>query len=287
MSHSQFHCTGRVYLDLHGLIFETSICYWQDQPGSQGPAQAAAGRACLPACASAGGLEGRRGALARPPAPRREAVCAGGRHTFAGGQEKPCASRRDPCRLRLLCSRAQGWRRGSVAGRLRQTGRLGLAVRHRRQRGEGGQEPRSVPLGQGGEPARRRNRTTWAVAGGGPSVGGSRKPVGRWEQRQRQSSSSSSRAAAAAEEDRSRGGGPQQRRRRRGGRHQRAALPTQEDPPGLGPGLRTLLRADRGGPAGRMRGAGRTASSNRRWSSGAWTRATDPPSADHGGLLVG
>ena len=37
MSHSQFHCTGRVYLDLHGLIFETSICYWQDQPGSPDP----------------------------------------------------------------------------------------------------------------------------------------------------------------------------------------------------------------------------------------------------------
>ena len=34
MSHSQCNCTGRVYLDLHGLIFETSICYWQDQPGS-------------------------------------------------------------------------------------------------------------------------------------------------------------------------------------------------------------------------------------------------------------
>uniref|UniRef100_A0AC11CZ27 Uncharacterized protein n=1 Tax=Ovis aries TaxID=9940 RepID=A0AC11CZ27_SHEEP len=32
MSHSQFHCTGRAYLDMHGLIFETSICYWQDQP---------------------------------------------------------------------------------------------------------------------------------------------------------------------------------------------------------------------------------------------------------------
>ncbi len=31
MSHSQFHCTARVYLDMHGLIFETSICYWQDQ----------------------------------------------------------------------------------------------------------------------------------------------------------------------------------------------------------------------------------------------------------------
>lgn len=35
MSHSQFHCTSRVYLHLHGLIFETSICYWQDQPGNR------------------------------------------------------------------------------------------------------------------------------------------------------------------------------------------------------------------------------------------------------------
>lgn len=35
MSHSQFHCTGRAYLDMHGLIFETSICYWQDQPGRE------------------------------------------------------------------------------------------------------------------------------------------------------------------------------------------------------------------------------------------------------------
>ena len=33
MSLSQFHCTSRLYLDMHGLIFETSICYWQDQPG--------------------------------------------------------------------------------------------------------------------------------------------------------------------------------------------------------------------------------------------------------------
>jgi len=33
-SHSQFHCTARVYLDVHGLSSETSICYWQDQPGS-------------------------------------------------------------------------------------------------------------------------------------------------------------------------------------------------------------------------------------------------------------
>lgn len=37
MSHSQFHCTARVHLHMHGLIFETSICYWQDQPGSRAP----------------------------------------------------------------------------------------------------------------------------------------------------------------------------------------------------------------------------------------------------------
>ena len=33
MSHSQFHSITCLYLDMHGLIFETSICYWQDQPG--------------------------------------------------------------------------------------------------------------------------------------------------------------------------------------------------------------------------------------------------------------
>jgi len=32
MSHSQFHSMIYLYLDMHGLIFETSVCYWQDQP---------------------------------------------------------------------------------------------------------------------------------------------------------------------------------------------------------------------------------------------------------------
>lgn len=45
MSHSQFHCTARVYLDMHGLIFETSICYWQDQPGSRAAGRRPAGPA--------------------------------------------------------------------------------------------------------------------------------------------------------------------------------------------------------------------------------------------------
>ena len=44
MSHSQFHCTGRAYLDMHGLIFETSICYWQDQPGRSASLAGPAGR---------------------------------------------------------------------------------------------------------------------------------------------------------------------------------------------------------------------------------------------------
>ena len=44
MSHSQFHCTGRAYLDMHGLIFETSICYWQDQPGRSASWLAIVGR---------------------------------------------------------------------------------------------------------------------------------------------------------------------------------------------------------------------------------------------------
>ena len=34
MSHSQFHRISSLYLDMHGLIFETSIYDWQDQPGN-------------------------------------------------------------------------------------------------------------------------------------------------------------------------------------------------------------------------------------------------------------
>lgn len=35
MSHSQFHCIFNLYLDMHGLVFETSVHYWQGQPGNQ------------------------------------------------------------------------------------------------------------------------------------------------------------------------------------------------------------------------------------------------------------
>ena len=33
-SHSQFRHKTHLYLDLHGLVLETSIYHWQDQPGS-------------------------------------------------------------------------------------------------------------------------------------------------------------------------------------------------------------------------------------------------------------
>jgi len=33
-SHSQFRCIVDSYLHLHGLVLETSIYHWQDQPGS-------------------------------------------------------------------------------------------------------------------------------------------------------------------------------------------------------------------------------------------------------------
>lgn len=76
MSHSQFHCTGRAYLDMHGLIFETSICYWQDQPGRRGRPR---GRRTRRPGAREGGRDGPRteegagGANAIVPARSREA----------------------------------------------------------------------------------------------------------------------------------------------------------------------------------------------------------------------
>ena len=85
MSHSQFHCTNRVHLDMHGLIFETSICYWQDQPGSCDPRQHARPAARAPTRAGPA-LRIPRGAAhalwPRRPAPLRDAA----------GEEPGCAA---------------------------------------------------------------------------------------------------------------------------------------------------------------------------------------------------
>ena len=95
MSLSQFHCTSRLYLDMHGLIFETSICYWQDQPGrppvrpgrtprSPGPG-AGRGQAAVPG----EGLRrpvSRRRALRRPPFSRFRV--AGSRACYRGCENR-------------------------------------------------------------------------------------------------------------------------------------------------------------------------------------------------------
>ena len=77
MSHSQFHCTGRAYLDMHGLIFETSICYWQDQPGRKrersrdGGGERGVGRERASERASGKHTEGRTRILTREAEPSR------------------------------------------------------------------------------------------------------------------------------------------------------------------------------------------------------------------------
>ena len=129
MSHSQFHCTGRVYLDLHGLIFETSICYWQDQPGSP-PARGGPG--------GGPGTGGRgRGRPRRAPLPRR---LGDERGTVGGARPRDCVERvsRNTVLAGGTAAERVGadllWERGtgtlaaaSVERRLGQTGRLGLA----------------------------------------------------------------------------------------------------------------------------------------------------------------
>ena len=104
MSHSQFHCTVRVYLDLHGLIFETSICYWQDQPGSPPSAgQRAAGTApARPPPTPTGGGERASGRATDRPTERCR-MCGKGRpgppRLPLTRSPKPRAGRRRGCRV--------------------------------------------------------------------------------------------------------------------------------------------------------------------------------------------
>lgn len=86
MSHSQFHCTGRAYLDMHGLIFETSICYWQDQPGKERERSrdaAGGGRERERESEREGGREGRGAGERRAPG-ERSGRCTGGRRGRTG-----------------------------------------------------------------------------------------------------------------------------------------------------------------------------------------------------------
>lgn len=184
MSHSQFHCTGRVYLDLHGLIFETSICYWQDQPGSPlapggagRPAHRALGLGCGPRRGSpaAAPPEGRRARAARRS---KAELCAllsgrGSRNIVLAG-----------CGRRLSGSAGPKWGNhrpapGSVAGQLGQTGRLGLATYRfgTGSRSQGGRPPRLKLRARPWKRTRRsggtvRPNTSTGLAGGGPPMAG-------------------------------------------------------------------------------------------------------------------
>ena len=76
MSLSQFHCTSRLYLDMHGLIFETSICYWQDQPGRP-PSTAVRGASRSPGTSFAGrGQAPETGGSPAPGVPAARAATA-------------------------------------------------------------------------------------------------------------------------------------------------------------------------------------------------------------------
>ena len=146
MSHSQFHCTGREYLDLHGLIFETSICYWQDQPGSLPR------RRCRASEREALRARAAKPAAQRAPSERR---VSSEESLKQSSFEKRCSWRRrvsggDPhleAGVRFLSPR-----RNATVGSLGQTDRLGLAVRTRPGLFRG-PPPETTPRTTGSEPA--------------------------------------------------------------------------------------------------------------------------------------
>ena len=178
MSLSQFHCTSRLYLDMHGLIFETSICYWQDQPGRPpvargrprvrrrprgcrqrtgaaepgGPARRWSLRRVLdgrPRLPNVPGSRGcyRRGSSAPFPAVRS---VAGVRDAVVGFEKTSLRARlrRQATRHHRVPSREDngGRRLGrSVVGPLRQTGRLDLARPESAAEGPEDRSPGMVP----------------------------------------------------------------------------------------------------------------------------------------------
>lgn len=159
MSHSQFHCTGRAYLDMHGLIFETSICYWQDQPGRGKRARRrGAGRA--------GGGGGKRREPGRRPAPPREVRKPGGRGGVGREGRSPGRETRPPrSRPRRGCPtarRALGSARVAARRRHRAGGTRGRAGVVRREE-EGGGPPSFLP-----PPPRPARATTTGTADARP-----------------------------------------------------------------------------------------------------------------------
>lgn len=199
MSHSQFHCTARVHLHMHGLIFETSICYWQDQPGSRAP-----GHRPTPARRlSAGkGAHRERPTPAAPPAsprPTGEGAAAAAQLSAARAPGSLSLSLAAPF---FFLSRphtpARARRRHARRRRRRGTGRPGLTRPPRpADRPIGGDAPGTAPAAAAGATdvleENATSRRARAPATGAPTTPGRRAP-----QRTGDAATKSAHTAAAA-----------------------------------------------------------------------------------------
>ena len=198
MSLSQFHCTSRLYLDMHGLIFETSICYWQDQPGRYSRFPAARPRVrrrprgCTqrsrcrrrPRRAGArrgGGLVPAARAGRSAEAPRRTRVEGMLPKGFLGpvssetGRSPECATRSEGSRKRVsgrsLRRQAARRRRVPVEGGQRRS--PPGAARGRTAGTDGASRSRSAGVGRGGVPGDRSPGTCSSAPGSGPQAASS------------------------------------------------------------------------------------------------------------------
>ena len=146
MSHSQFHCTSRAYLDMHGLIFETSICYWQDQPGRSAVSQrerAPRGGTRL-TVDRAYGARGRYAARAVAAGWRRWRRAGGGGPPPPGAREPAGRERRSRRARRAHSRRAPSHPAASERDGLTDPAPAGPGQR-RRRRGEAGEDTHTSP----------------------------------------------------------------------------------------------------------------------------------------------
>lgn len=265
MSHSQFHCTGRAYLDMHGLIFETSICYWQDQPG-RSASEAARGRGEPEAGGRAGRREREGGRRTREGSERaggsrraREPPTPHPPPSRAGPRTRETHDAARPSVLRFpLPSRASGEpkrpraRRGGGSERPEDTAGDGPA---------GSEDPRAGPRGDGNRgrdgtdpgkpPVRTRGTDRREARPPTPTRGGDRAPA-REDAADASAGSPGSdgetrgRGAPAAGRDATRAGGGNGRppvgaaeTGRRGTRRPRAVARRGRPTEGRGPGAKT------------------------------------------------
>ncbi|XP_058017514.1 collagen alpha-2(I) chain-like [Ahaetulla prasina] len=239
---------------MHGLIFETSICYWQDQPGSR---PSCAGIGAGEGRAGDGGAERRRGpARVAPSASRRGRAGTAGLAAVGPEREGPQASRwpsgglSGDGRLRVTLEKSApseaGERRGRSRGR-----EAGARRRASRSAEEGSFTPR--PGTARGRQARR-----------GPSGEAGLGPTG-WRIRaaKRRFESVAEAGASAPPEHRPAEAGPRGPSRGDRGVHDRSGRRRTR------PTARQPSQGERGGPCrGRVAPHGTARCTCRRWRAG-------------------